>query len=79
MNVKQMKAMKWHKKCMIDAMRDDGIQLSEIDDTLDNIIENLDEQRKRAADPETIRKESYSRGYNDGWMDAAAHFNQRPI
>ena len=88
MNAKQLKAVRWHKKNMIAIMKREGIELGEIDETLDNIIEHLDEKRKQnPTDPDAIRREGYGIGYakgqrvgyNDGWLSAANHFNRSDI
>ena len=79
MNAKQLKAIRWHKKCMIDAMKAEGIILCEIDVTLDNIIDEIDSRRVHLADKK--REESYRdgfvdgqfSGYCDGWDKAIEH------
>ena len=81
MNTKQMKAMKWHKKCMVDAMRAEGIILYEIDETLDAMIDLIDETRVRPEDK--ARADGYAAGfidgefigYNNGWEGARMKYS----
>ena len=82
MNAKQIKNLKWHKNCMITAMRTEGINLDEIDENLDNIIEMIDDDRIQSADK--VRMSGYRAGYtdgqfigyNDGWEKAKLKFER---
>ena len=81
MNAKQLKAVRWHKKCMIDAMKAEDVEVRDIDTVLDHVIEEIDNKRD-TRDKDEIRKEGYDAGYtdgkfsgyNDGWDEAAVYF-----
>lgn len=66
MNVKGIKAMRWHKKSLIDAIEQEGIHIDEISDMLDSIIDNVDMIRLN-TDPIKLAREE---GYGDGWNNA---------
>ena len=72
MNVKDIKAMRWHKKSLITIMKKAGINIEDIikSDVLDGIINDLDAKR-RDEDPVTAAHaagvlEGYKNGYTDG-------------
>lgn len=74
MNFKTIKAMRWHKKSLIDAIEKEGIYIDEISDMLDSVIDNVDMIRLNTDPIKLARKEGYAdgefAGYGDGW-DAA--------
>lgn len=74
MNVKGIKAMRWHKKSLIDAIEQEGIHIDEISDMLDSIIDNVDMIRLNTDPIKLAIEEGYADGefvgYGNGW-DAA--------
>ena len=70
MNAKELKAMRWHKKSLIDALIREGIEIRDISVVLDGVIDDLDKKR-RDEDPSTTAHaaevlEGYKNGYTDG-------------
>lgn len=82
MNSKGIKAMRWHKKSLMDAIRDEGIDIDYIEVVLDSIINNLNACREENSEVNIARNEGYDMGFlagkalgreprewQDGWVD----------
>ena len=63
MNAKDIKAMRWHKRSLIDAIRKAGINIDNVESILDNIIDNLDTKRIEESEVNVARREGYDMGY----------------
>ncbi len=66
MNAKDIKAMRWHKKLLIDAIRETGINIDYVDEVLISIIHNLDTERIENSEVNIARNEGYNMGYLAG-------------
>lgn len=63
MNVKGIKALRWHTKALIDTLTREGINVGYISERLDSIIDNLDAMRIENSDI----NEAYDRGFTIGY------------
>lgn len=68
MNSKKIKELRWHKKVLIDTIKENGINVDDIGVDLDNIIDNLDEMRRNESPVNGARAEGFSDGFIMGHM-----------
>lgn len=72
MNAKGIKAIRWHKKCLIDAITAEDINISYIDETLESIINNLDTMRLEHSDISEAHDRGFTIGYEIGYNKGTA-------
>lgn len=68
MNSKKIRELRWHKKVLMDTIRESGINVDDTDVSLDNIIDNLDEMRRNESPVNGARAEGFSDGFIMGHM-----------
>lgn len=67
MNAKQIKALKWHKKSLIDTLTREGVEVSDVDRVIESIIQDLDKIRDNRDPIKEARIEGYAAGYGAGF------------